>query len=130
MTAPVRIDLSALSPDELSRLRELLRVRPGQRSLETRAALAQRDDLIREYGRRFYPGLSKNRQAECIHRDLNRYATSAWQRHRSDVECPHRDARQQMLWQILKARDWVPSHSLIQKILQRASRIRCKRHVL
>jgi len=104
MSAPFRIDLSLLSADELSRLREMLRVRPGQRSWATRAALAERDGLIREYARRYYPGRSKNEQAECTARDLARYEASAWKNARAAPECPHSDGRRQLLWQILKAR--------------------------
>jgi hypothetical protein len=116
MTAPVRIDLSALSLDELARLKDAIRVKPGQRSWAIRAALAERDALIRELASRFYPG-SRNGQAEAICRDLRRYESTTWQRARADLECPHRDDRRRLLWRILKARDWVPSQSLIQKIL-------------
>jgi hypothetical protein len=118
MTAPLRLDPAALSLDDLIELTEALRVAPGQRSLATRAAIAKRDELIRELARRFYPGLSRNRQAEAIHRELSRYATSTWLHTRADLECRHRDGRRRLFWKILEVRGgWVPSVRLLNEIL-------------
>jgi hypothetical protein len=118
MTAPIRINPALLSLDELVQLADALRVKPGERSLATRAAIATRDELIRELGRRFYPGQSRNQQAEAIHRELQRYAGSSWLRTRADLECRHRDARRPLVWKILKVRGGnVPSVRLLNDIL-------------
>ncbi|WP_136626026.1 hypothetical protein [Bradyrhizobium macuxiense] len=103
MTAPVRINLNSLSLDDVAALREALRTRPGQRSLETRAGHERRHSLIREFAGRFCPGLSRNAQAERIEREMSRYESSSWQTARSQAVCPHRDARRQLLWAIFKA---------------------------
>lgn len=100
-----------------ARLADKLRVKPGQRSWATRVALAVRDDLIREYAHRHYRGLSRNRQAENIERDLHRYETSAWHSARAEVECPHRDDRRRLLWRILKLRSVPPKKRTITDIL-------------
>ena len=59
MSGPIPFDPASLSLDELVRLREMLRVRPGQRSLETRVAIEQRHKLIGELAHTCYLG-SKN----------------------------------------------------------------------
>jgi hypothetical protein len=127
MTPPLRLDpasLTALRDGSLdtadaARLADALRVRPGERSWATRAALAERDNLIREYGRRYYPCRSRNEQAQRVARDLGRYAASGWQNARSETECPHRDSRRPLLWRILKARDRALGASAINQILSR-----------
>jgi hypothetical protein len=88
VTAPVRIDLASLSPEDLARLREMLRTRPGQRSPETQAAITMQHRLIVEVALKFYMG-SRNHRAECVHRDLGRYQATAWQRYRAHPECHH-----------------------------------------
>lgn len=111
MTAPLRLDpasLTALRDGSLdaadaARLAETLRVKPGERSWATRAALAERDNLIREYAQRFYPNRSRNDQAQCVERDLARYEATAWRDARAAPECPHRDPRRRLLWHIFKA---------------------------
>lgn len=106
----------SFDPAEAARLADMLRVKPGQRSWLTKAKIAARDELISELAARFYPG-SKNRQAECIHRDLVRYAGSTWRRTRSDEACRHGDVRLQLFWRILKARDRVPGVRCVNQIL-------------
>lgn len=76
MTVP--IDLASLSLDDLVVLREMLRVKPGQRSLETRAGFEQAYALIRAYADQFYPAISQNKRAEFIARDLAHYESGAW----------------------------------------------------
>lgn len=120
MIAPTRFDLASLSLDDLATLREALRTKPGQRSLETQVTLRVRDDLIREYATRYYPGRSRNEQSRCVARDLNRYEFSAWQNARAADECPHRDPCRQLLWRILKAWPVHPKASRISQILSRS----------
>ena len=43
---------------------------PGQRTLQSRAALAERDRLLREAAERFLGGLSVAAQAECLHKAI------------------------------------------------------------
>ncbi|WP_029582938.1 hypothetical protein [Bradyrhizobium sp. URHD0069] len=92
------------------------RIKPGQRSWQTKTALAEGDDLSRELARRFYRG-SRNRQAEMIRNDLSNYESTTWLRCRSDPDCRHRDDRRRLYWQILKARGRTPSVRLINIIL-------------
>lgn len=118
MTAPVPIDLAELSPQQLADLRQALRTRPGQRSPETLAAIAERDRLVRELAATYFPGLSRNQQSVRIHAELSRYAATTWVRARADAECRHGDRRRRLLWAILKARGGhVPCARLINDIL-------------
>ncbi|WP_141933926.1 hypothetical protein [Bradyrhizobium sp. UNPA324] len=128
MTAPLRLDPSSLTAlrdgsldaADAARLAEALRVKPGERSWATRAALAERDDLIREYARRYYPQRSRNEQSQCVARDLARYEGSAWRNARAASLCPHCDPRRQLLWRILKAWPVHPKASRISQILSRS----------
>ena len=43
---------------------------PGQRTLQTCAALAERDRLLREAAERFLGGLSVAAQADCLHKAI------------------------------------------------------------
>ncbi len=43
---------------------------PGQRTLQTYAALAERDRLLREAAERFLGGLSVAAQADCLHKAI------------------------------------------------------------
>lgn len=119
MTAPFQINPASLTPDDIAKLREMLRTQPGQRSLETRANIERSDILICEYARRFYPGATRNQQAECTARDLARYEATSWQHARAEIECPHKDARRRLLWQILKLRSRALRVSRITQILSR-----------
>jgi hypothetical protein len=124
MSSPVRIhDIviaalrnRSLDADDAARLKDALRVRPGQRSLETRAGIEQQHKLIRELAHTVYSG-SRNHKAESVNRDLGRYQTTTWQRHRADPECPHSDPRRRLFWHILKARDRVPGVRYLNRIL-------------
>lgn len=144
MTAPLRLDPASLialrdgSIDALdaARLADALRVKPGERSWATRAALAERDNLIREYARQRYPDRSRNEQSQCVARDLARYEAGAWRNARSAPECPHRDPRRLMLWRILKGWPVAVKHRRINQILSdegigcsQLPRFRCKHDV-
>ena len=115
----VRINIGALSLTELADLREQLRCRPGQRSPETKAKLAECDRLIAAYAPTYFPGASRNRQAEGVAADLRRYAGTVWLRTRSDETCRHRDDRRRMLWTIMKLRPVPPGVRRIDQILAR-----------
>jgi hypothetical protein len=81
MSAPLRVDIDALTARERAELAAERRRKPGQRSLATIAGIAERDDLLRHLAK-FYPGLSRHAQAEQISLELRRYEAAAWQRER------------------------------------------------
>ena len=93
--------------------------RRGHRLPETLAALARRDELIREAVERFFPGASGHEAARLLHQALGRYACAAWQRERSAAECPARHVGRlsELCFHILRAVDRVPSEPLIRKII-------------
>lgn len=93
---------------------------PGQRTLATTAALAARDLALREAGR-FYPG-PPSAQAEALARDLRHYAASGWLYERTHDTCParHKDKKGELLWRVLKARDYVLTPRAIRSILARS----------
>ncbi|WP_141713675.1 hypothetical protein [Bradyrhizobium elkanii] len=98
-------------------MRQQLRGKPGQRSSETKAALAERDRLVRELAASCYPGFCRHQQAVHIHNDLARYS-STWVRTRADAECRHADRRRRLLWQMLRLRGGhVPSVRLLDDVL-------------
>jgi hypothetical protein len=92
---------------------------PGHRLPETLAALARRDELIREAVERFFPGASGHEAARRLHQALDLYACCAWQRERRAAECPARHIGRltAFCWHILRAVDHVPSEPLIRKII-------------
>lgn len=122
MTAPTRLDIAALSLAELADLREQLRCRPGQRSLETRLATEQRDDLICGAARtQFWPNATVAEFARAFRRDLARYHDGPWRRDRCCTECPARyvGTRMQILWQVLRAVESVLSERRLRHIVGR-----------
>ena len=96
-----------------------VKVGPGQRSWETRAALDQRDRLLRDAAKRFLGGLSVAAQADRLHKELSRYCASAWQRERTYERCPdrHRGSMHECLWLLLKLHDRVLSARSLRLIL-------------
>ena len=92
---------------------------PGQRTLQTSTALAERDRLLREAAERFLGGLSVAAQAECLHKQLSRYCASAWQRERVCEQCPdrHSGTLHECLWAALKLHDRVLSTRSLRQIL-------------
>jgi hypothetical protein len=93
--------------------------RRGHRLPETLAALARRDELIREAVQRLFQGASGHEAARLLHQALERYASCAWQREQSAPECPSRHVGRltASCWHILDAVDRVPSEPLIRKII-------------
>jgi hypothetical protein len=92
---------------------------PGQRTLQTCAALAERDRLLRHAAERFLGGLSVAAQAEFLHKELLRYSASAWQRERTFEGCPdrRRGTIYECLWRVLKLHDRVLSARSLRQIL-------------
>lgn len=122
MTALVRIDLTSLSLDELADLREQLRCRPGQRSLETQKMVAQRDNLIRAAARTLYwPNSSAAEFARAFHRDLDRYHGGPWRRDRCCNVCPAKyfGTATEILWKVLRTIESVLSERRLRHIVGR-----------
>ena len=92
---------------------------PGQRSAQTQAQIAQRDDLVREMAADHYPNLRSHPAACEMHKRWGRYASSSWPRERmQDDVPPHRIGKPEgKLWRIMKLEDRVLSESSIRKIL-------------
>lgn len=119
MPKPLRIDLASASPAELAELRAALRTKPGERSAETKAALAERDRLVRELAATCFSALTRNAQAIAIHTELQRYAATTWVRTRGDAACRHADRLRRLLWAILKVRGGhVPKERRLRDILR------------
>ncbi len=92
---------------------------PGQRTLRTCAALAERDRLLREAAKRFYGGLPVAAQAQHLHVQLTRYSAIAWVRERACEACPdrHRGTIHELLWRVLRLHDRVLSARSLRLIL-------------
>jgi hypothetical protein len=83
----------------------------GHRLPETLVRLAERDRLLREVAEIFFPGLSARQQAQQVHDALRAYASTAWRRERTLLECPRRHAGKisAHLWAILAAYPSIPA---------------------
>ncbi len=92
---------------------------PGQRTLQTCKALAERDRLLRDAAERFLGGLSVAELAHRLHKELLRYSASAWQRERVCEQCPdrHLGTIYEFLWRALKLHDRVLSARSLRLIL-------------
>jgi hypothetical protein len=93
---------------------------PTLRTATPLAAIEQRNDLLRVAAARFLPGLCVQAAARDLHRELRRYATTAWPRERLLDALPqkHRGTMREALWRALKARDHIPSESHLRRILR------------
>jgi hypothetical protein len=103
-----------------------LELRPtaaGQRTWRTRAALPERDAILREAAARLFPKLTATEQAKALETALARYAASAWQRERAMAELPprHKGRLEECLWQTLRAEPRALGRERIRKILVASS---------
>jgi hypothetical protein len=91
----------------------------GQRSPADVLARAIRDHLLRTAADRFCVGMKDRPAAEFLRTKLARYRASAWQRDRSEVQCPdrHRGTVTELLWTILMIRDAIPGDRTIRAAL-------------
>ena len=91
----------------------------GQRKPADVVARASRDYLLRLACERHCQGLSDRAAAEMLRTKLARYASGAWQRDRAEDLCPARyhGRIEALLWQVLRARDYVPSARSIRRAL-------------
>jgi hypothetical protein len=95
--------------------------RRGHRRPETLAAIDERDRLMGEAVARFMPGESSRGAARRLHEALERFSAGAWRRERGASSCPPRHAGriEAVLWEILRARDHVPSVGTIRAAIGR-----------
>jgi hypothetical protein len=96
--------------------------RRGRRTLTTLDALNRRDALLIEAADRFCINMSARETARRLHSALLRYRAGAWRRTRADLVCRHPAERlDAALWELLHARDYVPSERLIRAVLSRTA---------
>jgi hypothetical protein len=95
----------------------------GQRDARARAAMAERDRLLREAAARFFPKLTPTEQAKALETALARYAASAWQRERAAPELPprHKAKIEEYLWRVMRAEPRTLGWERIRKILVTSS---------
>jgi hypothetical protein len=113
MTAPFRLTDTANAEPLTGR---------GRRLPSTLDALDRRDELLVEAARRFFPDMSARQAAHFLRTALLRYQTGAWRRTCADLVCRHQAERlDALLWELLRARDYVPSERLIRAVLSRTA---------
>jgi hypothetical protein len=94
---------------------------PGHRTPQTLLLLDERDKMLIEIARRFYPGLSHLEAAHRLRSRLLIYRDCRWQRTCLDFRWPHPPEKiETLLWQLLRVRDRIPSERLIREVLARA----------
>jgi hypothetical protein len=79
----------------------------GRRVLETRVKLNQRNDLLCEAAKRFFPDLSISAQATRMAAELRRYCAIAWVNDMASDACPkrHRGTVREAFYLALKCHD-------------------------
>jgi hypothetical protein len=88
----------------------------GKRSNETLLRLDERDALLVEIARRFYPGVSHRETAHRLRRSWLLYRQGPWRRTSCLERCPHDPERlDAALWCLLKIKDYVPSEMTIRR---------------
>jgi hypothetical protein len=98
----------------------------GHRTRATLLLLSERNTLLVEAKRLFYPGCSDSEAARQLHAALSIYRNGRWRRDRVEATieptCPprYRGTIREWLWLILRSRDHVPSERLIRLVLGRA----------
>lgn len=96
-----------------------LRTKPGQRSSQTQRILIERDRLVCEAAKEFWPDETNSEQARNLHQHWTRYAASAWPRERALERVPDRRAGsvEARLWAIMRVKDHVISERSIRALL-------------
>ena len=93
----------------------------GRRSNETLLRLDERDKLLVEIARRFFPDLSHLEAAHRLRSRLLIYRNGRWRRTRTELRCPHpAEKLDALLWSLMKSRDAVPAVRSIRAILAQA----------
>jgi hypothetical protein len=98
-----------------------VRRRPGRRTNKTRQMTEQRDSMLRDIARRFYPGLKPSLQAAAIVRVSSRYASAGWRRDRKRDRMPdcHTGTELGCYWQLLASGVRIPGARQLSSILSR-----------
>lgn len=114
--------LTALLASEYTSADEALGLTAGGRGLLkplTAAAFAERDRVLREAAKRFFPGQAPAAQARELHRALLRYSTTGWRRERTLSAPPIErvGAIEELLHRALRCRDHVVGERTIRAIL-------------
>jgi hypothetical protein len=92
----------------------------GHRSNEFLLRQDERDKLLIDIARRFYPGLSHRETAHRLRRRWLLYQQGPWRRTYAELKCPHDPERfDAALWCLLRIRDSLPSERLIRSVLSR-----------
>ena len=96
----------------------------GHRLPQTLLLIDERNRLLTEAARRFYPGASDREIARQLRAALSRYRDGRWRRDRSLPTCPaqHQGKLTALLFCLLKTRDALPSERLIRLVLAASSR--------
>jgi hypothetical protein len=91
----------------------------GQRKPADVLSRASRDHLLRLAAERHCRGMSDRQAAEMIRTRLARYRSCAWRRDQTEDLCPARwqGRIEQLLWEVLRVRDMVPSARSIRRAL-------------
>lgn len=91
---------------------------PGRRRVQTIAAIAQRDQLLRDAASTFFPGQSTAEQARRLATALARYRRGAdWSRDRAAGDVTYRDTLRGYCWAALRIRDHDLSERQIRRVL-------------
>jgi hypothetical protein len=91
----------------------------GRRTPQTLLLIDERDALLVEIARRFYPGVSQRVAAHRLRRSWLLYQQGRWRRTCVELKPPH-DARSldAALWGLLWIKDYVPSEMTIRRALR------------
>jgi hypothetical protein len=90
----------------------------GHRSRQTELLISERDKLLRDIARRFYPGVSRREVAYRLRRSWLQYQQGRWRRTSAESKPPHdADSLDAALWHLLWIKDFVPSIPTIRRAL-------------
>ena len=91
----------------------------GRRSPTDIIARTARDHLLRTARHRYCAAMSDRAAAVYLRTKLARYRECAWERDRVEERCPdrHRGRLNELLWQVLMARDMIPGDRTIRAAL-------------
>lgn len=91
---------------------------PGHRSPQTLLTLDERDKLMIEIARRFFPGAFDREVARQLRSRLLIYQNGRWRRTSAELKPPHdADSLDAALWCLLRIKDHVPSTGTIRRAL-------------
>jgi hypothetical protein len=90
----------------------------GHRSRQTELLISERDKLLRDIARRFYPGVSHRVVAHRLRRSWLLYQQGPYRRTCVELKPPHdAESMEAALWSLLWIRAYVPSEMTIRRAL-------------